>query len=76
MDTQTSRDASKFSARILIGIIAGVVLLVIGVIVWNAVKIGSINDFEGCAETYPVMDSYPQRCRTPDGRLFTNQSQL
>ena len=30
----------------------------------------SITSFEACAERYPVMESYPEQCRTPDGQLF------
>src|SRR3989344_4620306 len=30
-----------------------------------------INSFEECvAAGYPVMESYPEQCRTPDGMLF------
>jgi hypothetical protein len=33
-----------------------------------------INSFEECATAgYPVMESYPERCMTPDGRTFTRQ---
>ncbi|HEX2178708.1 MAG TPA: hypothetical protein VHL54_04195 [Actinomycetota bacterium] len=32
---------------------------------------GEINNFEECAAAgNPVMESYPEQCRTPDGRLF------
>lgn len=32
---------------------------------------GGILTFEDCAAAgYPVMESYPEQCRTPDGRLF------
>jgi len=32
----------------------------------------SINSFEECVKAgYPVMESYPRQCRTPDGRSFT-----
>ena len=32
----------------------------------------SITNFEQCANAgYPVMESYPRQCRTPDGRTFT-----
>lgn len=32
---------------------------------------GGIRNFEECAAAgYPVMESYPEQCRTPDGRLF------
>ena len=30
----------------------------------------TIANFEDCAKIYPVMESYPAQCRTPDGRLF------
>ena len=30
-----------------------------------------INTFEECAEAgYPIMESFPEQCRTPDGRNF------
>ncbi len=30
----------------------------------------SITTFEQCAQLYPVMESYPEQCATPDGRSF------
>lgn len=34
----------------------------------------SITDFEDCANAgFPVMESYPERCSTPDGRSFVKQ---
>lgn len=30
-----------------------------------------INTFEACAAHYPVMESYPEQCQTPDGKHFT-----
>lgn len=30
----------------------------------------TINSFDDCAKYYPVMESYPEQCRTPDGRHF------
>lgn len=33
-----------------------------------------INSFEECAAAgYPIMESYPEQCRTPDGRTFTRK---
>lgn len=53
------------------------VLLVIGVIVWqyqNSSKVQNISNFDECAKAgYPIMESYPEQCRTPDGRTFTRQ---
>ena len=31
----------------------------------------TVTDFDECAaQGYPVMESYPRQCRTPNGRLF------
>ncbi|MGB3345783.1 MAG: hypothetical protein WBA71_00810, partial [Candidatus Humimicrobiia bacterium] len=31
-----------------------------------------INSFEECVSAgYPVLESYPRQCKTPDGRTFT-----
>ena len=31
----------------------------------------SVNNFEECiAKGYPVLESYPRQCRTPDGKIF------
>jgi hypothetical protein len=37
----------------------------------NNKKLAAINDFDSCAAVYPVMETYPEQCRTPDGRTFT-----
>lgn len=33
-------------------------------------RIEAVTNFEECAKVYPVMESYPAQCRTPDGRHF------
>lgn len=37
----------------------------------NDTPVASINSFEDCAALYPVQESYPERCLTPDGKSFT-----
>lgn len=32
-----------------------------------------VTTFEACAAAYPVMESMPRQCRTPDGRLFAEE---
>jgi len=58
-------------------IVVFVVLLIVGIVVWkyqNTSKIQSISTFEECAQAgYPIMESYPEQCKTPDGRNFTKQ---
>ena len=40
----------------------------------NKTNIEAISSFEECvAAGYPVMESYPERCKTPDGKTFTKQ---
>jgi hypothetical protein len=35
-----------------------------------------INSFEECAAAgFPIMESYPEQCRTPDGRVFVREVQ-
>lgn len=34
-------------------------------------SVSNIKSFEDCAEAgYPILESYPEQCRTPDGRTF------
>ena len=36
----------------------------------------SVESFEDCALAgYLIMESYPEQCRTPDGRNFVNEKQ-
>lgn len=34
-------------------------------------KVSKITTFEECATLYPVMESYPEQCTTPEGKHFT-----
>jgi hypothetical protein len=35
----------------------------------------SITSFDECAAAgYPIMESYPEQCATPDGRTFINEA--
>lgn len=54
------------------------IVIVIGIVVYftvfqpDEVLTPSINSFEECVSAdYPVMESYPRQCKTPDGRSFT-----
>lgn len=36
-----------------------------------------ISTFSECAAAgYPVMETYPEQCRTPDGRIFVSPKEL
>ncbi len=39
-------------------------------------RIISIDSFAACKQAgFPIMESYPEQCRTPDGRTFVNPDQ-
>ena len=49
-----------------------------GVMAWylqsQATAIADIDSYEECVEAgYPVMESYPEQCATPDGTTFTRE---
>lgn len=57
-------------------------LLLVGLVVAIAVALGffykrqsqQINSFEQCAGAgYPILQSFPEQCKTPDGKTFTRQ---
>lgn len=55
-----------------------IALIVVSVLIWNRKKqtqvIEKINSYEECAAAgYPIMESYPEQCKTPDNRTFTRQ---
>jgi hypothetical protein len=56
----------------LISLIAAFFLGIIGLFVTlKPLQSAVVSSFEECASAgYPVMESYPRQCATPDGRLF------
>jgi hypothetical protein len=58
-------------------IILFAILLIAVIIVWqyqNSVRISKISNFEECAQAgYPIMESYPEQCKVPNGKTFTKQ---
>ncbi|MFH1997321.1 MAG: hypothetical protein ABII94_01360, partial [Patescibacteria group bacterium] len=63
--------SKKFLIFIPIVILTGIVVY-FTVFQPDEVLTPSINSFEECVSAdYPVMESYPRQCKTPDGRSFT-----
>lgn len=65
---------TKKTARIVLATLV-LLLIITGLAYWVQLKMAEdgIDTFEKCAERYGVMESYPEQCRTPDGRVFTNE---
>ena len=61
--------------KLFYGILVAV-LLVIGIIISTTLNKQKttleINNFDDCARAgYPILESYPRQCKTPDGKTFT-----
>lgn len=62
-----------------------IIYVIVAVLIFGALALyyqtnkqaaAKINNFEDCKNAgYPVMESYPEQCRTPDGRNFINTQQ-
>ncbi len=68
------------STTTLIGI--AVVLAIVGALIASLAanqkrdRLISITNFDECVLAgYPIMESYPEQCATPDGRSFVNERQ-
>ncbi len=57
-----------------IWIILLVVIIALGALVIYTPKVEpKILSFADCAKVYPVMESYPRQCKTPDGRTYAEE---
>ncbi len=68
-------EGTKTSTGRLIVIVLGltaVVAILLSISSYGAqMRMGAISNFEECAAAgNPIMESYPEQCRTPDGRTF------
>lgn len=57
----------------LIQIIIGIAVLIVAIVVYKYgdTPVVAVSNFDECAEAgYPIMESYPRQCRTPDGETF------
>lgn len=69
--------------RVLLICIAAILVLVALFFAFNSyiyhekqgepVNPATVLSFEACAQLYPVMESYPRQCRTPDGRTYAEE---
>lgn len=69
---QKGRKEMLTSVLLLIGF--AVIALIFGTISLTKMtrKQKVVNSFEDCIEAgFPIMESYPRQCRTPDGKNFT-----
>ena len=58
--------------RILFVVVALLVAGVVGFFGGTYFRKPPVNSFEECQQAgYPIMESYPEQCQTPDGKHFT-----
>lgn len=54
-------------------------IIVLGFVIFWGIKnpVPQINSFEDCVKAgYPILESYPEQCRTRDGKFFVNPEQI
>lgn len=75
MKKNKKNDKKKYFLSVTAGAAAVIVVLfaVLAFVIYQKDVDADINSFDDCAAKYPVMESYPERCMTSDGRSFTNQ---
>ena len=56
--------------RFITAVVIIVVLVGVGALLGMNRSSDEITTFEECAAKYPVMESYPEQCNTPDGKNF------
>ena len=66
------------TSRLVTAIIIILLILVGGFLYYSKYSaLASISSFEECrAAGYQIMESYPEQCSTPDGRIFTNTTNV
>ena len=66
-------EKNKIICWIIIVILAVIVILLM--FARPKVATGDINDFEECVDAgYPIMESNPRQCETPDGKNFIEET--
>lgn len=60
--------------KVIIIVIALIVLAAAGIgAYWYIQKTKTVNSYDECvAAGHPILESYPERCMSPDGKQFTN----
>jgi hypothetical protein len=65
------------STRVLL--VLAIVLGIIALALWTISehnRVALINSYEACASAgYPILESYPSQCKTPNGRTFVNPNE-
>jgi len=64
----------KKTFLVLISLIILIVLFFVIFYFKDNSAVAKINNFQDCADNgFPIMESYPRQCRTPDGRNFVEE---
>ncbi|MFA7309899.1 MAG: hypothetical protein WC050_03250 [Candidatus Paceibacterota bacterium] len=73
MNPQT-KTTTLLALLIVLVIVAGLLLSLSNIA--KQQRLLSVGSFSDCALAgYPIMESFPEQCRTPDGRTFVNEKQ-
>ena len=57
-------------------ILVVIIIALLGWIFYKPETTPIVMSFADCAKVYPVMESYPRQCKTPDGRTYAEEIAL
>lgn len=64
---------SSKNIYIVLGIVIAGIALWLGISALRPDVVPTTLSFEDCAKFYPVMESHPRQCKTPDGRTYAEE---
>ncbi len=68
---------TRMKTGIVITILLALGALILATSVLKPDSAKNVTDFTSCREAgYPILESFPEQCTTPDGRTFTNTDQV
>jgi hypothetical protein len=74
MQPTGTRTVTLIGFVIVLALVAGLLLSLSNIA--KQQRMYAIQSFEECRDAgYPIMESYPEQCATPDGRTFANEIQ-
>ncbi len=65
------------NSKMVWGIIAFIIVIAVAYMYFGNSErnVSTITNFQECTDAgYPIMESYPEQCATPDGRTFINDA--
>ncbi|MFA6552621.1 MAG: Gmad2 immunoglobulin-like domain-containing protein [Candidatus Paceibacterota bacterium] len=51
-------------------VLAVVLIVILGFFIYKSISPATTTNFAECSSKYPIMETYPRQCKSPDGKTF------